>query len=410
MLSDRHHSLDALRGFAVMGILLMNIIGFSMPMAAYVNPAAWGAVVGSDFWAWLLAFILIDGKMRGLFSLLFGASMLLVVERAEAKGADATSVHLRRMGWLFVFGLIHFCFIWAGDILALYAICGAFALSLRALSVRGLIWIGVAFMLLNLVLWGMTLLAVHDARFAAHAIGATDEARAEFTAILSELGAAGGEGARDDVALHLGSYASLVDTRLSEVLGGLIGQIFAYGPETVGLMAWGMALLKSGALTSQWPQARYAKAAFIGYAVGIPLTLMLVWAGVDSNFDPLIMADIFYVGSLPARMAMTLGHTMLLLWVIGRARGAWIDGVAAAGRMAFSNYIATSLVMTIIFYGYGVGLYGSLPRAEVYLFVPPMWLLMLLWSKPWLKRFHYGPLEWAWRSLARGERQAFSKG
>jgi uncharacterized protein len=96
---DRHHSLDALRGFAVMGILLMNIIGFSKPMAAYVNPAAWGSSDGADFWAWAIAFTVIDGKMRGLFSLLFGASMLLVVERAEAKGEDPTRVHMRRMFW-----------------------------------------------------------------------------------------------------------------------------------------------------------------------------------------------------------------------------------------------------------------------------------------------------------------------
>jgi uncharacterized protein len=272
----RHHSLDALRGFAVMGILLMNIIGFSMPMAAYVNPSAWGGTEGTDFWTWALAFVVVDGKMRGLFSLLFGASMLLVVERAEAKGEDPASVHLRRMGWLFVFGLIHFCFIWAGDILALYAMCGAFALSLRTLSVRGLIWIGLAFILLNLLLWGMTLLSVHDARFAAQTIGASSEARAEFTAILAELGASGGDGVRKDIALHLGSYFGLLESRLSDVLGGLVGQLFAYGPETIGLMAWGMAGLKSGALTGNWAQSRYLKAAAIAYAIGLPLSLMLV--------------------------------------------------------------------------------------------------------------------------------------
>lgn len=402
---DRHLSLDALRGFAVMGILLMNIIGFSMPMAAYVNPAAWGGVDGPDFWAWVLAFVLIDGKMRGVFSLLFGASMLLVVERAERKGDDATSVHLLRMGWLFLFGLFHFCFIWSGDILALYAMCGAFTLSLRSLPARGLIWIGSAFMLLNMLLWGMTLLSVHDARFAAQTIGASAEARAKFTSILSELGASAGPGFNADIALHLGSYGALVSARMTEVLGGLVGQIFAYGPETVGLMAWGMALLKSGALTGGWTQARYLKVAAIAYAIGLPLCLLLVWAGVSSGFDPLIMSDIFYVGSLPARMAMMLGHTMLLLWVIGHLRGSALARVAAAGRMAFSNYIATSLVMTFVFYGYGLGLYSNLPRAQVYLFVPPMWLLMLLWSKPWLQRLQYGPLEWLWRSLARGALQ-----
>lgn len=410
MTDNRYQSLDALRGFAVMGILLMNIIGFSMPMAAYVNPAAWGGADGPDFWAWVIAFVVIDGKMRGLFSLLFGASMLLIVERAEAKGDDATSVHLRRMFWLFLFGLIHFCFIWAGDILALYALCGAFALSLRALSVRGLIWMGSAFMLLNMLFWAMTLLTVHDARFAALAIGASAEAQAEFAAILAELGASGGDGVRKDIALHLGSYGGLVASRLTDVLGGLVGQLFAYGPETIGLMAWGMALFKSDALTGAWEQGRYLRAAAIAYAIGLPLSLVLLWAAGSSGFDPLIMADIFYVGSMPPRMAVMLGHTMLLLWLISRKRGRLLERIAATGRTAFSNYIATSIVMTTIFYGYGLGLYGGLPRAAVYLFVPPMWIFMLLWSKPWLDRFQYGPLEWLWRSLARGQRQPFNKG
>ena len=122
------------------------------------------------------------------------------------------------------------------------------------------------------------------------------------------------------------------------------------------------------------------------------------------------MADIFYVGSLPPRMAVMLGHTMLLLWLINRMRGRLLERITATGRAAFSNYIATSIVMTTIFYGYGFGLYGSLPRAFVYLFVPPMWFAMLLWSKPWLDRFHHGPLEWLWRSLARGKRQPLNKG
>jgi len=410
MTANRFKSLDALRGFAVMGILLMNIIGFSMPMASYVNPAAWGGAEGMDFWAWAVAFVVIDGEMRGLFSLLFGASMLLVVERAEDKGEDPTSVHLWRMGWLFLFGLLHFGFIWAGDILALYALCGAFALSLRALSVRGLLWMGSAFMLLNMLLWAMTLLSVHDARFAAHAIGASAKTQAEFTAILAELGASGGDGVRQDIALHLGSYGGLIESRLSDVLGGLIGQLFAYGPETIGLMAWGMALYKSGALTEEWRPDRYLKAAALAFAVGVPLSLLLVWAAASSGFDPLVMTDIFYVGSLPPRMAMMLGHTMLLLWLIGKMKDGPLDRIAATGRAAFSNYIATSIVMTTIFYGYGLGLYGGVPRAAVYLFVPPMWLLMFLWSKPWLRRFQYGPLEWLWRSLARGKRQPFSKG
>lgn len=410
MSDTRHVLMDALRGFAVMGILLMNIIGFSMPMAAYANPTTWGGSNGADFWAWAMASIFVDGKMRGIFSLLFGASMLLVIERAEASGQDASAVHFRRMAWLFVFGLLHFWLIWAGDILALYAVCGAVAFGLRHLQVRTLLWLGGVLMAFNMLLWGITSLEFHEARSAAQAIGATVDARARYAEILSAIGASGDAGIADEIALHRGSYAGIVEARFNEGTGGLIGQLFAYGPETIGLMAWGMALFRSGVLVGSWSIRRYVRTALLAYAIGLPSSSVLVWFGVHSGFDTLTMNDIYYVWSLFPRMAVMIGHLMLLLALIHSGGGWFLSRVAAAGRMAFSNYIMTSLLMTTLFYGYGGGLYGSLSRWQVYLVVPFVWALMLLWSKPWLDHFRYGPLEWLWRSLARWQRQPFSKG
>ncbi|MFM5913291.1 MAG: DUF418 domain-containing protein [Chakrabartia godavariana] len=401
MPQTRHPSLDILRGFAVMGILLMNIIGFAMPMSAYANPAVWGGASGADFWAWAIASVLIDGKMRGLFSLLFGASMLLVISRAEANGLDAASVHFRRMGWLFLFGLLHFCLIWAGDILALYALCGAFAFMLKDANPKTLLWLGAGLILFNMLLWGMTALEFHEARFEAQAISASEAARARYAEIIAALGAPGDPGVRADVMLQLGRYSEIAAARFVDGSGGLIAQVFAYGPETVGLMAWGMALLKSGILTGQWPARRCLKAALAAYAIGLPLSAALVWAGAASGFDPLTMNDIYYVWSVVPRMAMMIGHLMLLLALIGTTSASRLARVGAAGRIAFSNYILTSVLMTTLFYGYGGGLYGALSRAQVYLVVPLVWALMLAWSKPWLDRYRYGPLEWVWRSLAR---------
>jgi uncharacterized protein len=120
----RYRSLDAIRGFAVMGILLMNIVGFALPEAAYITPAAYGSNGPADYATWAVTFILVDGKMRGLFSMLFGASMLLVFERAETAGGNGREVHVRRMLVLLLFGAIHYYLIWLGDILILYALCG----------------------------------------------------------------------------------------------------------------------------------------------------------------------------------------------------------------------------------------------------------------------------------------------
>lgn len=410
MSQNRHLSLDVLRGFAVMGILLMNIIGFSMPMAAYANPAVWGGADGANFWAWALASILVDGKMRGLFSLLFGASMLLVIERAEAAGADATAIHYRRMGWLAVFGLLHFWFIWEGDILLLYAMCGAIAFALRDAPARSLLWLGGALIVLNMLLWAMASAEFHVARAAAQTAGATMTEQDRYAGILAAIGAPGLPGVREDVDLHLGSYAALVAARIKEGLGGLVGQLFAYGPETVGLMAWGMALLKSGVPTGAWRVQRCLWTACCAYTVGLPLSAALVYYGAQSRLDPLTMHDIYYVGSVVPRMAVMIGHLMLLLALIQSQPSRRLFRVAAAGRMAFSNYILTSVLMTTLFNGYGLGWYGAVPRAETYLVVPVMWAAMLVWSKPWLQRFHYGPLEWLWRSLARWKVQPLSKG
>lgn len=410
MPDTRHFSLDALRGFAVMGILLMNIISFAMPMAAYNNPTSWGGAEGANFWAWALASILIDGKMRGIFSLLFGASMLLVIDRAQASGQDEAAVHFRRMAWLFLFGLLHFWLIWAGDILVLYAICGTLAFSMRHAPPRRLFWIGAGLIAFNMLLWGITSLEFHEARLAAHAAGASPDARARFAEILSALGAPGEPGIRQDLALHKGGYGGIVSARFANGSGGLIGQLFAYGGETTGLIAWGMALLRAGILTDGWTARRCLCVAIIAYAIGVPLSAALVWVGAASGFDTLTMNDIYYVWSVVPRMAILTGHLMMLLAVIQTCGQTRLRRVAAAGRMAFSNYILTSLVMTTLFYGYGGDLYGALPRAQVYVIVPFVWALMLLWSKPWLDHFRHGPLEWLWRSLARWEVQPFSKG
>ena len=128
----RLHALDLIRGIAVLGILLMNIVSFALPAAAYMNPHAFGHRGPIDDVVWAVDFVLVDGKMRGLFSLLFGASMLLVVERAEAKGESGTRVHLSRMAWLLVFGMAHLLLLWPGDILQHYALVGVVAFAIRA--------------------------------------------------------------------------------------------------------------------------------------------------------------------------------------------------------------------------------------------------------------------------------------
>ena len=404
---QRHISLDAMRGFAVMGILAMNIIGFAMPEWAYISPAAYGTDTLADKIAWAFSFVLIDGKMRGLFSLLFGASMMLIIDRAVAKGESATQIHYRRMAWLALFGLAHYFFIWFGDILFLYAIIGMIAFRFRNWPPAKLIKVALIIFVLGLALWGLQFGGLQLFQyFATRADASADMAR-QFRELMDSADLA--FNVAPDLALHRGSYAAITMSKLDDWAEPLL-LVVQSASETLPLMMIGMAMQKSGFLTGAWAVADYRRWAMRMVPVGLLLTLALAAWMVAVDFDRITALAIFYFwGGIP-RMLLTIGYAALLLLLIDHYRNhPMLARVAAAGRAAFSNYLGTSIAMTTIFYGYGFGLFGDVGRAGLWLFVLGAWAVMLLWSKTWLMTFHYGPLEWLWRSLARGKIQAMRR-
>lgn len=400
--SNRLVTLDALRGFAVMGILAMNIVAFAMPEMAYVSPKAYGGETAADIAAWALGFLLFDGKMRGLFSILFGASMLLIVDRAAASGQNPRSVHYRRMAWLAIFGLCHYFFIWWGDILFLYAAVGCVAFRFRAWEARRLIKWAIALVTLGTVLTSLFFgaqLAVGNAADnpASPMAEAGREVRAEYARIDGEVA--------EELALYRGPYLPILGARLDAAVNPFIGVLMTI-LETLPLMMLGMALFRNGFLTGVWEAAAYRRTALRWLPPGVLLTLLVGWVQWRAGFDYLVAVNAFMAWAGPGRLMMTIAYAALLVLLIKGAAGApWLARVAATGRMAFSNYLGTSIVMTTIFYGYGTGLFGDVDRWTLYLFCIGMWAVMLLWSKPWLDRFRYGPLEWLWRSFARGRLQ-----
>ena len=172
---ERIATLDIIRGVAVMGIFGVNVIAFAMPEQAYFNPSVYGLRSPADLALWFATFILIDGKMRGLFSFLFGASLLLVVERAEAAGRNPAEVHYSRMAWLLVFGLVHFYLIWWGDILSLYAPVGMVAYAFRRFEPRRLLTLGGLLILVQFLLFAMFALTTFQEQAAAAAPHASAE-------------------------------------------------------------------------------------------------------------------------------------------------------------------------------------------------------------------------------------------
>jgi len=395
---ERIVTLDILRGVAVMGILAMNVVGFAMPIQAYANPAAFGSEAPADYLSWAFNFILIDGRMRGLFSFLFGASMLLVIERAEASGRSPGEVHFARMGWLLVFGLLHFVFIWFGDILAGYAMVGMAAYWFRHLTPRELVSCGVAVVAVQAALFGVL-------AGLAFLPPAPSGSGASALALLGD-GLSRGFGMPSPAelstkyALFGGDYPALVGHRAGQ-LALPFANLFVFGWETLAYFLFGIALLKTGFFRGAWPPANYRRWALAGFALGLPIYAALAWLIWREGFSAPVLFACSAAATVPIRPLMVVALAALII-LLTRRGGALVERIAAAGRAAFTNYLGTSILMTTLFYGYGFGLYGRLSRAELWLVVIAAWALMLLWPKPWLERFRYGPFEWLWRSLARG--------
>jgi uncharacterized protein len=398
--SQRITTLDIVRGVAVMGIFGVNVIAFAMPMQAYFNPTAYGLQSPADLVLWFATFILIDGKMRGLFSLLFGASMLLVIERAEAAGRSPADIHYSRMFWLLVLGCFHYYLIWFGDILTLYAATGMIAFVFRKKSVRFLVMSGLVFLLLDLILMAGVSWQFFAAETAAHAPHPTSDALALWRSMSGEFGPPDSTSLAHELALFRGPWLGIVRDQLNEGLTGPAFQLVFGLLETLGYMLLGMAGLKSGFLRGAWDDARYRRIALWTLGVSIPAYAAFAWIEWRSGFDVSVFFVIFFAATNPFRLAMMAGDAALII-LLSRRRGWLVARIAAAGRAAFTNYLGASLIATTIFYGYGFGLFGRLSRLEAWLFAPILWAVMLLWSKPWLDRFNYGPFEWLWRSLAR---------
>ncbi len=384
--SSRIASLDLIRGIAVLGILAINIAGFAGPSAGTDTPWLPHRASPADEAVFALGFVLFEGKMRALFSILFGASMLLFVERAESARRDGEMLQLRRLGWLALFGYLHYVLFWWGDILFVYAISGVFALPLRRLPNPALLALALA-IFVAWHGWGM-IDSVAELRG-----GVPPAARQQaLSATLLRMQA--------ETALAQSGFMAQILAKLATAPGWpLVMTLYTIG-ETLPLMLLGMVLLRSGFFSGDWPRARSIAMASAGLIMGTAYTLALLGWAWPHHFPPLVMPDVLAYWAAPGHLLMALGYLGAIMLAAPRLI-ATCPGrrLSAAGRMAFSNYLGTTMMMTAIFDGWGLGLYGHVPPARQPLFVLGGWALMLGWSAPWLARFRQGPLEWAWRSL-----------
>ncbi|MBA4748831.1 MAG: DUF418 domain-containing protein [Sphingopyxis sp.] len=391
---DRIAAIDVVRGIAVIGIVLMNIFAFAMPSAAYFNPLAYGGTDGLSMGVWTASFLLVEDKFRGLFAILFGASALLLL------GSASQARHYVRMAWLFLFGLAHAILLASNDILRLYALCGLFLPLFAALSARRL-WQGAALLMLLHLLAGGALFA----RWTAEVLSFTGPtAVTGALAYIERLFGAVPDMVERQRALMIGPYGDVIAWRISNWSGPLLTAL-AFLPVTLAQMLSGMALYRSGFFTGGWSLAQLRRCAMLGMALGLPpLVGLAAWAFAN-GFASIVVAGNALIWSAPFDLALSLAFAALAMLWLGRAGGtALAQRLAATGRMALSNYLATSVIFALIFYSFGLGQWGEYGRTALYCIAAVPMLAMLLWSRPWLTRYRYGPAEWLWRSLV--ERRA----
>jgi uncharacterized protein len=394
---ERVAALDALRGVALLGILPMNIQAFAMIGAAYLNPTAYGDLRGANYWVWFVSHLLAEQKFMAIFSMLFGAGIVLMTSHIEASGGRPVPFHYRRMGWLILFGLLHGYLLWYGDILLTYGLCGLLAFTFHKLAARHLIFIGLAFIAVT------TLIDIYFAWWMLHWPPGKIEA---FTRDMW-LPTPG------MVRHELGAYCSgwlgemhqrFHDNTVLQVKGFIALSFW----RVEGLMLIGMALYKLGIFTARRSAMLYWVFIVVGLLIGIPIisygTMRDFSTGWRVRQSLFLNYQYNYWASLPVSLAWV---GIVMLACRSRSLKGLTKPISAVGRMAFTNYILDTLICTSIFYGFGMGLFGKVSRVGQIEVVLTIWVIQLAVSPIWLRYFRFGPLEWLWRSLTYWKLQPF---
>jgi uncharacterized protein len=403
--TDRVMSLDLIRGIAVLGILAINVAGFAGPPADVYAPVTHGSDPAIDSAVYALWLVLFEGKMRALFSILFGASMELFVRRAEADGRDGHALQLRRLGWLAVFGYLHWL-VWWGDILFDYALAGLAALALRQAPRRLLIVIALMTFAFSQAYDAIDWLPLAAAE---HAVAAHSATPGQAKYLSDSRVTISENAARDLTAVQRGlipqALGKLADRPFEPLLNALseIGEALPY-------MLLGVVLLRSGFFEGGWSRRRLIALACTGVLAGSAMTLPFAFWAWRNGYPFAAMHMAIGGGLSLAHLLTALGYAALLMLGAGSLAQTQIgQRIAAAGRMALSNYLGSTLVMTAVFYGWGLGLIGRIGTAWQAAFVILGWALILGWSAPWLARFRQGPFEWIWRSLVEGRKISLAR-
>ena len=406
---ERIQALDVVRGFALLGIFLMNLEFFARPMQDIAGPGIDPAATGADRIAEFLVFFFVQSKFWTLFSLLFGMGFAVMIERARRAGRPFVPAYLRRSLALLGIGLVHALLIWAGDILVTYAIGALVLLGLRTLS-RGFrqavageapppmtpSWLArMGLVLYALPLLGMLYFGAMGSLSPSHEPPSAEQRQAEVESAKVRDAAA--------VAYRDGSYADATHQRAIDTAEQLDpGNLLFFMFLLLGIYLLGIAILRSGVMERpREHETSLRRMRDLGLTAGLALMALSTWLGTGMNFAHFALRDAVQVDAyLAAGLILALAYGATVVLALGGPLGPWLGRwLAPAGRMALTNYLAQSVFGTLVFYGYGLGMWDRLGRAEGVLLGLGFYALQLVASRAWLARFRFGPAEWVWRAL-----------
>lgn len=392
--ADRIETLDVLRGFALLGILLMNIEGFAGTLVGAltgVDPE----LTGVDRWADAAIYVLVQGKFYTLFSLLFGMGFAVMSQRAEVAMRPFAGLYWRRSLVLLGIGSIHALLIWSGDILVTYALMSFLLLAFRPAPRAWLPWLAVGIYLLPVVFMGAigalgTLMQVEPT------------AAAEWNKSMAELASQMDVLRESERSAYRGGTFQQATAQRFEDTGFMLSNLPMMGFSVFGMFLLGSWFVKSGAIARPEQHSRlFRRLRWLALSVGMAAMLG------SYVLEPTMDFATFTITTAAAFALSTVGSVLMCLgymgWIVrGLQSPLWerlLRWLAPAGRMALSNYLLQSVVCTWIFYGYGLGYFERLPRAWQVPFAVALFVAQVLLSHAWLKRYRFGPMEWLWRSL-----------
>lgn len=420
--SERIIILDSLRGFAILGILLMNIPSFGLTGDTFILHET-----GINYRTWYFVNWIPDGTQRALFSMLFGAGILLFVRSAQKKveGIRPADYFFRRQLWLMLFSLFDvFILLWNGDILLDYGIYGMILFTFRNLSPKKLIIAAGVCLLLMLARENRNLYEDKKIITRGEAIAALDTTQVKLSPKQNEqLGAMMDYKERTVLEkrakrfeknvqkIGRSNYEDLYEVRTERYLGHMIQYIFFEAWDVLLFMFLGMAFFKMGILTGEAPTKVYWWMFIIGLGLGLYLSWLYMQPAIKyqyNNFEYTKHVSIEYYQLHRVFRSLGLFAGLMLLYKSGLFK--WLFALMRpVGQMAFSNYLMQSLLCGLFFNSIGFGMYGRLQRIEIYYVVAAVWLFQIIFCNIWLRYYRFGPFEWAWRSLTYWKRMPFRK-